>query len=331
MLFNNLIDNINVICISGNGGNGKVHFTYKNKKIGKPDGGNGGNGGNIIFISDKNIFTLFNIKKIYKAYNGENGKNNCKTGKNGKNCIIKIPIGTKLIYIDKNKIKKINFNKNNIRKIILLGGNGGKGNYFYKKSNDQKTKKYTNGKKGINKNIKLILNIKVDIGIVGFPNTGKSTILSLLTNNKPNIDNYNFTTITPNLGIYNNYKKYNIIIMDLPAIIEKSYKGKGIGNKYLRHIKNYKLLLLVINYISIKDFIYQLITLKKELYKSNVKINKKKTIIILSKSDKLNKKLINIVSNFLKKNKYYYCFFSKKKKKLYLNLIKKINYFFKFK
>ncbi|WOX79446.1 GTPase [Candidatus Shikimatogenerans bostrichidophilus] len=325
MLFNNFIDYINVICISGKGGNGKVHFTYNNKKIGKPDGGNGGNGGNIIFISDKNMFTLFNIKKYYKAYNGENGKNNCKTGKNGKNCIIKIPIGTKLIK----KNNKINFNKNNIRKIILLGGKGGKGNNFYKKSNDQKTKKYTNGKNGIKTNIKLILNIKVDIGIVGFPNTGKSTILSLLTKNKPNIDNYNFTTITPNLGIYKNNKKYNIIIMDLPAIIEKSYKGKGIGNKYLRHIKKHKLLLLVINLNSIKEFIYQLITLKKELKKSNVKIYKNKTIIIISKIDNLNKKLINIVSYYLKKKNYYYCFFSKKKQKYVLYLKKKINYFFK--
>ncbi|WOX79302.1 GTPase [Candidatus Shikimatogenerans bostrichidophilus] len=329
MLFNNFIDYINVICISGNGGNGKVHFTYNNRKLGKPDGGNGGNGGNIIFMSDKNIFTLYNIKKIYKAYNGENGKNNCKNGKKGKDCVIKIPIGTKLIKIYKNKIKKINFNKNNIRKIILLGGNGGRGNNFYKKSNDQKTKKYTNGKIGIKNNIKLILNIKVDIGIVGLPNTGKSTLLSLLTNNKPNIDNYNFTTITPNLGIYNNNKKYNIIIMDLPAVIENSYKGKGIGNKYLRHIKKYKLLLLVIYYNSIKELINQLITIKKELYKSNVKIKKRNTIIILSKYDKLNKKLIKIVSNYLKKNKYNYCFLSKKKNKTILYLKKKINYYFK--
>ncbi|WGH26164.1 MAG: 50S ribosome-binding GTPase [Candidatus Shikimatogenerans bostrichidophilus] len=325
MLFNNFIDNIIIYCISGNGGNGKVHFKKKNKKIGKPDGGNGGKGGDIILKGNKNLNSLFLLKKkyIYKACNGLNGMKNCKTGKDGKNCIINVPINT-IIKYDK---KKIIIKNNNQKKKILLGGKGGKGNFFFKNSKNQKTIKFSKGENGIKKKINIILNIKIDISIIGLPNTGKSTILSLITKSKPKINNYLFTTIIPNFGIYikkkNIYiKKYKII--DLPGIIKNSYKGKGIGNYYLKYIKYNKILLIVINCKNLKEYYNQYNILKKEIKKSKIKINKKKIIIIISKYDCINNKNKKILKYNIKKKNNNLCFFSiYKKKKKNINKLKK--------
>ncbi|WGH27189.1 MAG: 50S ribosome-binding GTPase [Candidatus Shikimatogenerans bostrichidophilus] len=328
MIFKNFIDKIKIYCIGGNGGNGIIHFKKKNKKIGKPDGGNGGKGGNIIFIGNKNIYNFYNIKnkKFYKSYNGLQGMKNCKNGKNGKDYIINVPLGTKIIY---NK-KKIKIKKNKKKIKIILGGKGGKGNNFYKSSINPKSIKFSKGKKGKKILVKLILKINNDISILGLPNTGKSTILSLITNSKPKIDNYFFTTLKPNIGIYNNtndsiYKK-NYIIMDMPAIIKNCYKGKGLGNKYLKYIKNNKILLLVINCNNIKNFYKQYFILKNELLKSKIKINNKKIILIFSKYDKIKKKDIIKIKEKINK-KFNFCFFSSKdnkKKNIYI-LKKKIN------
>ncbi|MDH3005001.1 MAG: 50S ribosome-binding GTPase [Candidatus Shikimatogenerans sp. JK-2022] len=328
MLFNNFIDKINIICKSGNGGHGCVHFLKKNKKIGKPDGGNGGNGGNIIFIGDKNIYTLYKFKynNIYKAKNGYNGMYNCKTGKNGKDCIIKVPLYTILSYVYKKKRKKIIIKNDYKKYIILLGGKGGKGNNYYKNSRNTKSKKYSLGIKGYKILIKLKLQIKVDIGIIGYPNTGKSTILSILTSNRPKIANYNYTTIIPNIGIYNyNYNKY--IVMDLPAI-----SCKKIANKYIKYLKQCKILLIIMSINNIKEFNNNNLIIKKII--NNFKINIKNKIIILSKYDNIIKQKIKLLNIFLKKKKINYCFFSniinkeknknKLKKKINKILLKKI-------
>ncbi|WGH25806.1 MAG: 50S ribosome-binding GTPase [Candidatus Shikimatogenerans bostrichidophilus] len=320
MLYNNFIDNILIICISGNGGNGLVHFKKKNKKIGKPDGGDGGNGGNIIFIGDKNIFTFYNIKKkiIYKALNGQNGMLNCKTGKNGKDYIIKVPIGT---IIKINKKKKINITKNNKKKIILFGGRGGKGNFFYKSSKNQKSMKYSKGENGEKIYINLILNIKIDISIIGPSNTGKSTILSIITNSKPKISNYDFTTLVPNLGIYNIKNKYKkLTIIDIPAVINNLNFKNGIGIKYLKYLKKCKLILLVIFIKKIKYFK----KIKNILQKNILKEKIKKYFIIISKYDLLEKKNIIKIKNYFIKKKYEFCFFSKKKKKMFKKIINNI-------
>ncbi|WGH26695.1 MAG: 50S ribosome-binding GTPase [Candidatus Shikimatogenerans bostrichidophilus] len=329
MLFNNFINIINIICISGNGGNGKVNFKKKNKKKGKPDGGNGGNGGNIIFISDKNIFSFFFLKKIYKAENGYIGENNCKTGKNGQNCYIKIPINTLLTYKYKNIKKKIYFKKNNIKKKILLGGKGGKGNFFYKNSKNQKTTKYSEGKKGIKKKINLILLFNVKIGIIGLPNSGKSTILSLITNSKPKINNYLFTTIRPNLGIYNNKNYLNFLVMDIPIIIKNLYKKKKIkiNKKNFIYIKKTKILLIIINYNYYKNFFIDFYLIKNKFFKNKNLYKKKKKIILISKYDlkfKKNNKNLFYIINFLKKKKIYFCFFSIFNKKKNIFFLKKI-------
>ncbi|MDH3004296.1 MAG: Obg family GTPase CgtA [Candidatus Shikimatogenerans sp. JK-2022] len=324
MLYKNFINKIYIICKSGNGGHGCVHFLRNFKKIGKPDGGNGGNGGNIIFIGNNNLFTLYNFKfkKFYKANNGKNGKNNCKTGKNGKDCIIYVPLYTLITYLYKNEKKSIIIKKHNQKKILLYGGKGGKGNNFYKSSKDQKSKKYSLGKKGKKILIKLELKIKIDVTLIGYPNTGKSTILSKLTNTKPKIGNYDYTTIIPNIGVYNiNYNNY--LIMDIPAIIENTYLCKGVGSKYINYLNNNKLILIVIVINKIKNILKNYNIIKKEINFYNIKINNK--IIILSKYDYIKKKNKKIIKKYFKKNKINYCFFSKYKKKSINNLKKKIN------
>lgn len=280
MLFNNFIDKITLTCISGNGGHGCVHFIKKNKKLGKPDGGNGGDGGKIIFVGDKNLFTLYSFKnkRIYKAQNGFNGMKNCKTGKNGKNIIIKIPLYTILSYKKRETKKKIIIKKQDEKKILILGGKGGKGNNFYKNSSNQKSKNYSLGEKGKKLIIKLKLQLKIDIGIIGYPNTGKSTILSILTSNKPRIADYDYTTIIPNIGIY--YKNYNkYIVMDIPAIYLKN--GKIIKNKYLKYLKDCNIILIIMSINNIKEYKKNNLIIKRILNKN--KINIKNKIIIISK------------------------------------------------
>ncbi|MDH3004670.1 MAG: 50S ribosome-binding GTPase [Candidatus Shikimatogenerans sp. JK-2022] len=323
MFYTNFINNINIICKSGNGGHGCVHFFRKNKKIGKPDGGNGGNGGNIIFIGNKNLLYLYNFKKKYKALNGKNGMYNCKTGKNGLNCFIYVPLNTIISYSNNNIKNKIIIKKDKEKKIILLGGKGGKGNYYYKNSYYQKSKKYSLGEKGKTLLINLKLKTKIEIGIIGNPNSGKSTLLSKLTSTIPKISNYNFTTITPNIGIYKNLSK-NFLIMDTPAIIKNSFYGKGIGSKYINFLKYSKILLIVISVNNKKDFIKKYLIIKKEI-NYYININKiKKKIFILTKLEKINiKKLYNLKKILLKKKKKFFIFYKNKDINKLKNIINK--------
>ncbi|MDH3003750.1 MAG: 50S ribosome-binding GTPase [Candidatus Shikimatogenerans sp. JK-2022] len=329
MLYNNIIDKKKIYCISGKGGNGIIHFNKKNKKLGKPDGGNGGDGGDVIIIGNNNINNLYNINNTYKAYNGYNGKKNCKTGKKGKNIIIYVPLNIKIKI--KNKIFNIKRNKQS--KIIIKGGKGGKGNYYYKNSKNQKSRKYSKGKKGKSLFIYLILKLNIDIMIIGLPNTGKSTILSLITNTKPKIDNYYFTTLIPNIGIYKIkkyiYKQNKFIIMDTPSIYNNIYNNKKLNNKYIKkYIKNIKLLLIIINFINIKIFYKEYIKIKKILLKNNININNKNKLFVFNKINYIKKKNLLKIKNKLKYN-YNYCFFTIKKnlKKNIYNLKKKINFY----
>ncbi|WGH25068.1 MAG: 50S ribosome-binding GTPase [Candidatus Shikimatogenerans bostrichidophilus] len=290
MINNNILDNINIICKSGNGGHGCVHFYKTNKKIGKPDGGNGGNGGNIIFIGNKNLYTLYHLKfkKKYKASNGLNGMKNGKNGKNGKDLTINIPLNTVISYKDKKNNLIKDFIKYNNQKIVFLyGGKGGKGNKFYKRSYNQKAKKFQYGNKGKSLLINLKFLLKADIGIIGYPNTGKSTLLSKLTNKKPKIDNYNFTTITPNLGIYKTKFK-NYLIIDFPAIIKNFFfkKQNKMGNKYIHHLKYNKIILIV---LTMHKKIYRNYLILKHIL-NYYKIKIKKIILIISKTYLFKKK-----------------------------------------
>jgi GTPase len=285
---NNLIDYFQITCISGNGGSGAIHFR-KEIFIGGPDGGNGGNGGNIIIKGNKKIKTLFNFQRYYHAQNGFPGGNNRLNGKVGKDTIIEVPLGT--IIKDKKKNTIIGDIIKEKQEIILLkGGKGGLGNWNFRNSRN-KTPIYAQpGLPGSKLSIILELKLLADIGIIGFPNSGKSTLLSVLTEATPNISNYQFTTKKPNLGIINYYKEnQSFIIADIPGIIKGASKGKGLGYYFIKHIERISVILVLIssNTKNIKKK-YEILLHELNYYNSN--LLKKNRFLLLSKSDRLQNK-----------------------------------------
>jgi GTPase len=284
------IDSINIYISSGRGGSGSNSFTQRKNSNNKfPDGGNGGNGGNIYFKGDKSITTFSNLKRknIYKAKDGENGKNNLKTGKNGDDLIINIPIGT-IIY-DKNRnliLAEINKDKQKI--LVSKGGRCGYGNAYLKNiDNNNKKKLFIGGKSEVNL-LHLELRLMSDIGIFGYPNVGKSTIINNMCNVVSKIGNYPFTTLHPVLGKLELSDKDNIIISDMPGIIEKASLGIGLGFDFLKHLLKTRLLFHVIditNSESYKSFLKEILTLNFEIKQYNKILFKKKKWIILNKYD----------------------------------------------
>ena len=271
---------------SGKGGSGCISFR-REKYIpkGGPDGGNGGNGGNIYALSDKNIHTLQDVRynRIYNAQNGDQGSSNSKTGRDGDDIIIKVPIGT-IIKNTKTKEVVADFIQEGQKEIICRGGKGGRGNINYKTSTRQTPRfaqKGTAGESGI---FELELKVLADVGLVGFPNAGKSTLLSVLSKARPKIADYPFTTLEPHLGIvkYEEFKSFTMA--DIPGLIEGASDGKGLGHKFLKHIERNRLLLFLIENSDLnpqKTFN----ALKKELKSFNPSLLLKPIILIRTKSD----------------------------------------------
>ena len=271
---------------SGKGGSGCISFR-REKYIpkGGPDGGNGGNGGNIYALSDKNIHTLQDVRynRIYNAQNGDQGSSNSKTGRDGDDIIIKVPIGT---VIKNTKIKEVvaDFTKEGQKEIICRGGKGGRGNINYKTSTRQTPRfaqKGTTGESGI---FELELKVLADVGLVGFPNAGKSTLLSVLSKARPKIADYPFTTLEPHLGIvkYEEFKSF--AMADIPGLIEGASDGKGLGHKFLKHIERNRLLLFLIENSDLNPQ-QTFNALKKELKSFNPSLLLKPIILIRTKSD----------------------------------------------
>ncbi|RAP32862.1 GTPase ObgE [Candidatus Marinamargulisbacteria bacterium SCGC AG-410-N11] len=298
------VDKVQITVQSGSGGNGLVSFR-REKYIpkGGPDGGDGGIGGNIVFETNHNLQSLMDLKlkKKYQAKNGEDGKSKNKTGLNGKDTIIKVPVGTQ-IY-DSNKTLIVDLNQNHQKYIAAKGGKGGHGNSKLATSVNRAPFHAKKGEK--TSALELILELKLiaEIGLVGAPNAGKSTLLKVLTNSNPKINNYPFTTLFPNLGTLNlNYKE--VIIADIPGIIEGASKGKGLGQDFLRHIDRTKYILhLVTIQENIKDTFLEYTTITKEIenYKLS-NISQKKKLILLTKSDLYNNDHINKTSELFLKN-----------------------------
>jgi len=282
------VDRVVVSFIAGKGGNGCVSFR-REKFIpkGGPDGGDGGKGGDIILKSVPNNKSLidFRYKNIIKAKNGENGKGSNRTGKNGKDIILEIPAGTVIKSYPEEKII-FDFDKPDIEFIIAKGGKGGRGNTHFKSSTNQTPRYAENGKRG--EEIKVILELKLIAfaGLVGFPNAGKSTLISKISGAKPKIANYPFTTLYPNLGVI--YKDYNsLVIADIPGIIEGAHNGEGMGLEFLKHIERTKLLILLID---ISDYTEHepkqaFKTLLSELGQYSKKLLKKDMIVVGNKID----------------------------------------------
>ena len=281
----NFIDHIKIFCKSGNGGRGSSSFRReKFVPLGGPDGGDGGKGGDIILKGNSQLWTLLHLRytKHLKAENGEGGQGNKKHGKNGKDIIIEVPLGTIAKSAESNNIF-VEILSHNEEKILLEGGIGGLGNVHFKTSTKQAPQYSQPGIKGIEEWINLELKVLADVGLVGFPNAGKSTLLSSISKAKPKIGDYPFTTLTPNLGVIPFKDNLSFIMADIPGIIEGASEGKGLGIRFLRHIERNSILLFIIPVDSNINNEFKL--LYRELENYNKELLKKKIIIAISKCD----------------------------------------------
>ena len=280
------IDYATIQLIAGRGGSGSISFR-REKYIpkGGPDGGNGGRGGNIIIIGDSNLRTLqdFRYRKKYIAPNGSPGSSNSKSGKNGDDIIIKIPLGTLIKDNSKNKIIADIINDNQ-EFVICKGGKGGKGNINYKSSTHQTPRYAQDGMVGGSGTFNFELKLLADVGLVGLPNAGKSTLLSSLSQARPKVADYPFTTIQPHLGIvkYDDFRSF--VMADIPGIINGASKGKGLGHQFLKHIERNKILLFLIDSLD-ENPQKTFNELKKELKDFNSDLLMKPIILIRTKSD----------------------------------------------
>ena len=280
------IDHAKISVKSGKGGDGCIAFLReKFRPKGGPCGGDGGNGGSIIFISDSKLTTLqdYSYKKQYFAKPGENGKGKNMHGKNAENIILKVPVGTIIKDLNNNKI--IHDFKNEDEKItICKGGNGGFGNARFKSNKNPAPRIANDGEQGTLLDLELELKVLADVGLVGFPNAGKSTFISSVSNAQPKIADYPFTTLIPNLGIvkYDEYKSF--VMADIPGLIEGASDGKGLGIQFLKHIERTKILVFMID-LNSEDIIKEYNLLNKELKLFDKELLKKPSIILLTKLD----------------------------------------------
>jgi GTP-binding protein len=287
------LDQAKIFVKAGNGGSGSASFRReKFIEFGGPDGGDGGHGGSIIFFADKNLNTLidFRYRQHFKADNGEDGKGKKKTGKSGKDLILKIPIGTQIFEEDNNTLIE-DLTKPELKVVVANGGKGGLGNIRFKSSTNRTPRKKTDGNKGESFWMWLQLKVIADIGIIGMPNCGKSSLLSALTSARPKIANYPFTTINPNLGVAS-YDNKEITLADIPGLIEGAHEGIGLGDKFLRHIERCKNILHLID-ITNDNLLENYFKVRKELFKYSNKLIKKREIIVFNKIDMINDEDIN--------------------------------------
>jgi len=296
------LDQAKIFIKAGNGGSGSASFRReKFVEFGGPDGGDGGDGGSIVFESDRNLNTLidFRYAQHFKAQHGKPGSKRNKTGANGEDLILKVPLGTQL-YEEDNNTLIYDFTKNKEKYLVALGGKGGLGNVRFKSSTNRAPRKKTNGKLGEEFWIWLQLKVIADIGIIGKPNAGKSSLLAALTRAKPKIANYPFTTINPNLGV-SYYEGKEITLADIPGLVEGAHKGVGLGDKFLRHIERCKILLHLID-LSDSNLLNSYKKIKLELSNYDKDLIKKKEIIFFNKSDLLENNEINEKLKEFKKN-----------------------------
>ena len=302
------LDQVKIHIKAGDGGTGSSSFRReKFIEFGGPDGGDGGDGGSIILFAEENLNTLidFRFQQHFKAEKGQNGMGKKKTGRNGKDLILKVPIGTQIFEEDNNTLIE-DLRKVGQKIIIAQGGKKGLGNVRFKSSTNRAPRKKTDGSEGESFWIWLQLKVIADIGIIGMPNAGKSSLLSVLTKAKPKIANYPFTTINPNLGV-TSYSDKEITIADIPGLIEGAHEGVGLGDKFLRHIERCKSLIHLID-ITENDILENYLKIRKELSKYSNGLLKKKEIIVFNKIDIINVNEINEKINYFK---------TKIKKKIY--------------
>ena len=295
------LDQVKIYVKAGNGGDGSPSFRReKFIEFGGPDGGDGGKGGSVILRAERNLNTLvdYRFQQHHKAKRGENGSGQNRTGKNGEDLVLKVPLGTQ-VFEEDNKTLIFDFMNIEEKFIVASGGKGGLGNTRFKSSTNRAPRKFTKGFIGEEFVIWLQLKTIADIGIIGLPNAGKSSLLAALTNANPKIANYKFTTLNPNLGV-TKYDNKEITIADIPGLVEGAHKGTGLGIKFLKHIERCKSLLHLID-ITNDDLKKSYKQIKNELKKYSTKLSKKKELVILNKVDLVdNKDLKKIVKEFSK-------------------------------
>ncbi|MFK7748626.1 MAG: GTPase ObgE [Kordia sp.] len=288
----NFVDYVKMHLTSGNGGKGSMHLLReKYNAKGGPDGGDGGRGGHIVLRGNQNLWTLFHfkLKRHYKAEHGSHGSSNRSTGADGQDVYLDVPLGTVVRNTETNEIL-FEITGHDEEQIIAKGGKGGRGNWHFKSPTNQTPRYSQPGIPGEEIDIILELKVLADVGLVGFPNAGKSTLLSVITSAKPKIGDYEFTTLKPNLGIveYRDYKSF--VMADIPGIIEGASEGKGLGHYFLRHIERNSTLLFLIPADS-ADISKEYDILLNELKKYNPEMLDKERFIAISKSDMLDDEL----------------------------------------
>ena len=302
------LDQVKIYIKAGDGGSGSPSFRReKFIEFGGPDGGDGGKGGSVVLVSERNLNTLidYRYQQHFKAERGGDGKGKNQTGKGGDNLYLKVPIGTQ-VFEEDNKTLIFDFKKEKEEYTAAIGGKGGFGNTRFKSSTNRAPRKFTKGLKGEDFWIWLQLKTIADIGIIGLPNAGKSSLLASITSANPKIANYKFTTLNPNLGVAV-YDDKEITLADIPGLIEGAHKGVGLGTKFLKHIERCKTLLHLID-VTEKDLINSYKQIRAELGKYSKSLLKKNEIIVLNKIDLIDKKNLDskkkILSNKIKKKIY---------------------------
>jgi GTPase len=297
------LDQVKVYVKAGNGGHGSPSFRReKFIEYGGPDGGDGGKGGSILLRSERSLNTLidYRFQQHHKAERGENGSGQNCTGRGGNDLYLKVPIGTQ-VFEEDNKTLIYDFKKEGDEFVVANGGKGGLGNTRFKSSTNRAPKKFTKGAIGEEFVIWLQLKSIADIGIVGLPNAGKSSLLAAITNATPKIANYKFTTLNPNLGVAS-YDNKEITLADIPGLVEGAHEGIGLGIKFLKHIERCKTLMHLID-ITNEDLENTYQQVKNELKNYSEKLLKKKEIIVLNKTDLLDDSEVEKIMKSFSKNK----------------------------
>jgi len=300
------LDQVKIFVKAGDGGSGSPSFRReKFIEFGGPDGGDGGKGGSVVLKAERNLNTLidFRYQQHFKAERGGDGSGKNKTGKGGKTLVLKVPIGTQ-VFEEDNKTVIYDFKKENEEFVVATGGKGGFGNTRFKSSTNRAPKKFTKGVIGEEYWIWLQLKTIADIGIIGLPNAGKSSLLASLTSANPKIANYKFTTLNPNLGVAM-YDDKEITLADIPGLIEGAHTGTGLGIKFLKHIERCKTLLHLID-ITEEDLVKSYKQVRDELKKYSKDLLKKEELVVFNKVDLIEKnqikKKISIFKEEIDKN-----------------------------
>jgi GTP-binding protein len=296
------LDQVKIYAKAGNGGDGSPSFRReKFIEYGGPDGGDGGKGGSVILKAEQNLNTLidYRYQQHHKAQRGDNGAGQNKTGKGGENLILKVPLGTQ-VFEEDNKTLIFDFIKIGEEFVAAAGGKGGLGNTRFKSSTNRAPRKFTKGTAGEEFTIWLQLKTIADIGIIGLPNAGKSSLLAAITNANPKIANYQFTTLNPNLGVAS-YDDKEVTIADIPGLVEGAHKGIGLGTQFLKHIERCKSLLHMID-ITNENLKKSYKQIKDELKNYSSKLEKKRELIVLNKTDLIEEGEVDKIVKYFSKN-----------------------------